>query len=267
MNTDDARFDRLVDDELCEEERRELLGRLESEPGGWRRCAMAFLEAQCWQQSLGAATRNVHDALRETFQPNEAAGSAGLRPARKGAGETPALRRRSPWIGRLSTLSAMAASFLVAMWLGTVADRAWRGQPGAPVGIGGGNQFASTNPGIGDRPFVGSFQRENSNLAAMQDAAHVAPNPLRVVTVSAPSDGQNPRPSIDVPAVERDNVDGQWLRSLPPTIPDDVLQALARTGHQVEQQRELVPVPLNDGRRLVLPVDRVNVRYVGTGPY
>ena len=53
MNTDDTRFDRLVDEELSEEERRELLGQLDDEPGGWRRCAIAFLEAQCWRQALG----------------------------------------------------------------------------------------------------------------------------------------------------------------------------------------------------------------------
>ena len=38
-------------------------------------------------------------------------------------------------------------------------------------------------------------------------------------------------------------------------------------GHQIEQQREFVPVPLKDGRQLVVPVDRVNVRYIGNGPY
>ena len=49
---DDPRFDRLVDGELSEPERRELLAGLDSEPGGWRRCALAFLESQCWKQSL-----------------------------------------------------------------------------------------------------------------------------------------------------------------------------------------------------------------------
>ena len=88
-----------------------------------------------------------------------------------------------------------------------------------------------------------------------------------MVTVSAPADGQQPRSAIEVPAVERENIDEQWRRSVPPAIPDNVLQALARTGHQIEQQREFVPVPLKDGRQLVVPVDRVKVHYVGNGPY
>jgi hypothetical protein len=50
---DDRLFDRLVDGELPDAERRLLLQRLEAEPDGWRRCALAFLEAQAWRQSLG----------------------------------------------------------------------------------------------------------------------------------------------------------------------------------------------------------------------
>ena len=43
---DDHRFDLLADGELSEAQRRELLAGLDDEPGGWRQCATAFLEAQ-----------------------------------------------------------------------------------------------------------------------------------------------------------------------------------------------------------------------------
>src|SRR5262245_34370943 len=46
-------IDRLVDGNLPDTERRRLLLRFESEPGGWRRCALAFLEAQAWQEAIG----------------------------------------------------------------------------------------------------------------------------------------------------------------------------------------------------------------------
>lgn len=54
--TDDlARLiDRLVDGELPPAERRALLLRLESEPDGWRRCALGFLEAQAWRDAITA---------------------------------------------------------------------------------------------------------------------------------------------------------------------------------------------------------------------
>jgi len=88
-----------------------------------------------------------------------------------------------------------------------------------------------------------------------------------MVTVSAPTGAAGADSSFSLPAVERDNLDPQWLQSLPPAIPDDVMQALVRTGHEIEQYRELVPVPLRDGRKLVVPVDKVNVRYVGNRTY
>jgi hypothetical protein len=47
-----ALIDRLVAGELTEVERRELLLSLESEPDGWRRCALAFLEDQAWRTRL-----------------------------------------------------------------------------------------------------------------------------------------------------------------------------------------------------------------------
>lgn len=43
---------RLVDGELKSAERAELLKRLESQPGGWRDCALAFLEDQAWRQAM-----------------------------------------------------------------------------------------------------------------------------------------------------------------------------------------------------------------------
>lgn len=52
---DETELDALVDGSLDEPERRALLLRLESTPEGWRRCALAFLEAQAWREALGAA--------------------------------------------------------------------------------------------------------------------------------------------------------------------------------------------------------------------
>jgi hypothetical protein len=256
MNTDDTQFDRLVDDELNERERRELLGQLDDEPGGWRRCALAFLEAQCWRQALGEMP-NLRDSL-----------SAPLQSAAKDAGENLARRvetpRRALWLARAKVLSAMAASFLVALWAGTLAQQAWVGQPRG-LGVGGDPVLVADNAG-GFQPLMTPVDSQ-TNLVRTPRGSGLRPNPWHVVTVSAPSDGQDPRSSIEVPAIERDNIDEQWQRSVPPAIPDNVLQALARTGHQIEQQREFLPVPLQDGRQLVVPVDRVKLNYVGNGPY
>jgi hypothetical protein len=51
--THDRLLDQLVDGELSERERSELLRRFETEADGWRRCALAFLEAQSWREAFG----------------------------------------------------------------------------------------------------------------------------------------------------------------------------------------------------------------------
>jgi len=66
-------LDRLVDGSLPEAERRQLLLRLEAEPDGWRRCALAFLEAQTWREAFaplaGAASVPVTGVVSTTRAP------------------------------------------------------------------------------------------------------------------------------------------------------------------------------------------------------
>jgi hypothetical protein len=213
---DDSRFDRLVDGELDEQQRRELLSGLDDVPGGWRRCALAFLESQCWKQSFGIIPRS---AAKTPPASDQSVLRSQVHPPR--------------WHSHLGTLMAMAASFLIMFYVGSLLLKTHHEQPVASVGI-------------------------PSEVATTVNS----PNPWRMVTVAAPAGSP-----VRVPAVERENIDPQWLKNMPPAIPDDVRQAFNRTGHQVEQQRELVPVPLQDGRQLVVPVDQVKVHYVGDGPY
>jgi hypothetical protein len=230
---DDLTFDRLVDGELSEDKRRDLLAGLDDEPGGWRRCALAFLEAQCFRQAVGQTFLSAQDGPggRQECLPH------------------PTLKR-SAWPGRAGAVLAMAASFLVALGLVSLVQRARLG--GVPSLGGAANQFAKND------------DRQPPTPPSVPGGGSLAPGPWRVVTVS---NGPGPGASFSLPAVERDNVDRQWLQGLPPAVPDDVLAALARTGHQIQQRRELIPVPLQDGRRLVVPVDQVEVHYVGNHTY
>jgi hypothetical protein len=73
---DDRTFDLLVDGELSEADRRELLSSLDESPDGWRRCALAFLEAQSWNSALGSIQRE--SAARPT-RARRPRGSTGWR--------------------------------------------------------------------------------------------------------------------------------------------------------------------------------------------
>src|SRR4029079_10623055 len=66
---DDVRFDRLVDGEMTASERRQLLESLDSRPEGWRRCALAFLEAQSWREDLGQVACGVRSETNKSTSP------------------------------------------------------------------------------------------------------------------------------------------------------------------------------------------------------
>ena len=46
FDQDGVTIDKLIDGELSRDEERGLLSSLEGQPDGWRRCALAFLEAR-----------------------------------------------------------------------------------------------------------------------------------------------------------------------------------------------------------------------------
>ena len=98
----DDRMDRLVDGELTPAEYRELLANLDDEPGGWRRCALAFLEAQALQREMESLRDEAVDGSASRPQDS-------IPPAKAVAG------RSTPFV---PMLLAMAASFLVAFALG-----------------------------------------------------------------------------------------------------------------------------------------------------
>jgi hypothetical protein len=85
---DNSSLDRLVDGDLPETERHELLLRLESDPEGWRRCALAFLEHQAWSKALA------------TVAPADSMPAPGPVPA----------RLRTSWMRRASIAATVLAS-------------------------------------------------------------------------------------------------------------------------------------------------------------
>ena len=50
-------LDRLADGELADDDRSLLLASLDDQPGAWRDCALAFLEAQQFRHEFGAMAR------------------------------------------------------------------------------------------------------------------------------------------------------------------------------------------------------------------
>ncbi len=233
---DDERFDLLADGELPEPERRRLLSELDHVPGGWRRCALALLEAQSWKQGMQSLRRES----AETAQPARA---------------RPIGRRGFPG-GLFGTLVAMAASFTVALGLGLAFQDyrrpAFQAGP-SPIDLASGPK-----------------QPEPSAPKAVEPEMPIAPaardDAWRLVSVPVGM-GPDGTESIQVPARQGDRVDEQWMDRFAPTIPAELLETLKRQGRELRWSRQLVPFRMKDGQQLVVPLEQVELHYVGNPVY
>jgi hypothetical protein len=268
---DDELLDALADGELGEPERRQLLTRLDQVPGGWRRCALALLEAQCWRRefhSLAAdAAVGPVDGHRRGAVVDE---------PRQTAAQSPATVRpkRFPW----GTALAMAASFLVALGLGVMTHRLpsewW--PFGGPTGgqLTGPMVVTGTLPETREAPTLvatdgGGVSPVGRGPGEMPAPAGSSPwKTVRVAAAGTPGGypelpGWHSVGSIRLPAVEKERLDENWLRNLPDAMPSEILEQLKQVGYDIRKSRQLLPVDMPDGRRLVVPVDQVDAEYVG----
>lgn len=207
-------IDRLVDGEMNSAERRELLLQLEDVEGGWRRCAMAFLEAQSWGREF--ASMVAPPAMTSTAQ------RLNTRP----------LLRALRW-------PALAASLLVAFWLGGVL-----GSPAEKFVTAADNSAKSDNSQIVTPPSVEPLNRDDVMTVWARDAQGVA-QPLHVSLVDA------------------DAVDKHLGLQSRPGMSPELKQQLENRGYQVESRKRYAPLWLEQGQPLMLPVEDTRIIPVG----
>ena len=236
-------LDLLVDGELSEPQRREILAWCQSEPDGWRRCALAFLDAQSWSSVLGKIADERGVAGKQTsadlLRAAPAAGAIVVQPTRAAQPHT--------WFG---SALALAASALVAFMLGLWARG---GLPGRAMIASGEHQALSA---VAERGGAGSG-------ALSADRPEQGPRGKVRLVVGGPAGAAD---EIQLPVIEGQSLGDDWLHGQP-AMPLDVQQALERLGHRVRQQRQLVPFSLKDGRRVMVPVDQVDVQPVTVRAY
>ena len=230
-------LDRLVDGELSEAERRTLLASFDARPDAWRRCALAFLEAQSWRGEMRV--------LGHSSVENRAAASplTRLSPAR---GEGNTVRPVSRWwresYGGLPL--AMAACFLLALSV------AWVLRPPAlgPDVV----DDASVSGSV-----IGALAAVDPSAIPKADR-DLGPAGEHWDTVTlVMDDGRQGRQEIQYPFSDGEAADDNWLDRPEPVVPRELRAALERLGHHVNERRQLVPVDLEDGRRMIVPVDDV----------
>jgi hypothetical protein len=238
MLDDDVRFDRLVDGELAADEYQALIAGLDDEPGGWRRCALAFLEAQALGGELAAIRRSCKLAEEPT--------AAVTVTSRKAANPAQCYQGRA---AQWRLVLAMSASFLVAFILGVTLPGLWRAGGTVPEGV---SKLAvspmETQPG----------------MAMPENLIRTVGNARLVVF--GPGGTQSPAgvvPIYELPA----EASNSWLTQHDPMLPVELVKELERRGHRVQRQEEYVPVNLEDGREGVIPVESYQITPVSRRAY
>ena len=252
-------IDRLVAGDLDEARRRELLAWLDEQPSRWRRCAVGFLEAQMWQESLGGVADRVRT---ETASRNVVV--------------TGRERHRRAWPSARA-LSAVAAAVLAAFVLGTLTGSA------RPWSVG---WAESSRPTTKDAPATtrdsdrdapsplpptlsprsgGKGQGEGAGAVAELPERHRTSGPVQTFAVLKVATNDSGTREVHIPVLDGPAIDERWVRLEPEAIPEYVQRQLERHGYQLQQRRRFLQIQLEDGRRVVIPVDQYQVSLAGHG--
>ncbi len=231
---DEARvLDRLVDGELSQQERRELLAALDDEVGAWRRCALAFLESQSWRSQMSRLAWDPLAEIGSTAEKHPV--TAGKHAARF-------------W----SLCLAVAASILVAFALGT--QFASLRQEAAPALL-----AKAPQPQAAVQPDDLETSLDPDDPLAEQPGWETL---LLSGTANAGGD-----PDLTLRVTAADDGDEQWLADAGSLFSDndgdpvsaEILRQLQLAGLEVTRQQRWMPVDLSDGRRMVVPIEEFEI--------
>lgn len=237
-----AQFHRLVDGRLSPDELRALILSFESDPDGWRRCALAFLEDQALRRDLGEL---VSKRLPQEFSwaeslPADCRDPRGMQPelAEKAspAGHASPVAPPVRWLHRSNSGWRLAAAMLASFVVG-IGFEAWREEPaGEPV---------------------------PSLVATGQPAAATGqPNVPATLVSRTPSDEEG------IPLPVYDLSDDRAIRILSESpISRETHRTLRDLGYEVSQQRQYAPLRASDGRPVVVPIDEVQIIPIGVRAY
>ena len=251
---DDQAIDQIVDRALAPAELRAAIDRLDREPDGWKRCTLAFLEAQCWGEIFRAVDDRATSSLASRPVPlaSSCAGPDGG-------------RRR--WIR--GPLARGNCRGLICHGLGRA-----RGPP---------QLRGATND---DRPVERQSDPAREwfscrGCSRREVATPPSGSSRRLADRREPINANGERPCPAGGAISSRHNDRRGGRPDPgragnqravaqksATAGDRVRSGrLAKAqGYQVDQRRRFITTTLADGRRVTVPIDQVQIRYTGNNP-
>ncbi|MCL2348121.1 MAG: hypothetical protein FWC50_07645 [Planctomycetaceae bacterium] len=263
-------LDLLVDGELDEEDRRALLLQMDA-ADGWKKCAVAFLEAQLFRQSFCAHDQTTDDktSSSEPGVPvdvperkkigNEKTGNnvqivSASWERRCPAGDMRLSRRLGDWkTGVWKRVATVTSLCMMTLVLGGVTVHWWESQhfpSGRPL-------FSGQTHAIRMSPVI--FDSVISPVTETAPINFVAITP-KMEYVSLPS-GNSSLFDEQVPCFSSRDVDSLQYLKRPPGISSAELREINRSGGDVAIKRSHFVVPVGPERHAIIPVDRVDVHY------
>jgi hypothetical protein len=225
-------LDRLVDGEVGQEEYVALLRSLDQTPDGWRRCALAFLEAQAWQRELG----------RRSVEPAAPPIPASVQQERN--------TKTNAW----PLLLAVAASFVLAFGLGLAFRSAGLWEESLDGAV----------PPVAERGSSLDAPPEAGGMAVPETAlATAVPGSSGKVTFVVDHGDGSGGHEVAVPVYEWAAEHEPWLSGGPLAPSVQMRRAVQRGGHDVQMQRHFIPLETGDGRHVLIPVEQMEITPAG----
>lgn len=239
-------IDRLVDGELGAEETAALVRRLDNEPDGWRRCSLAFLEAQV----LG---KELQDLLPD--DPGEDHGAPIVESPQSPAKGTRLIPPRSVRFRPTVTLSLVMV--LCAFGLGWCLSSSLEQshQPGdstmrdpTEIAAGAGNNPDSVTEAGPDNSLTDSDERPGSSAEPVVGQLTGSDDKLQVAIETSVTRVINRQDAVDL-------------------IPTWLATRIRNDGYQLSENRQVLSVRFASGQQLAIPVRSLSVQYVGEAIY
>lgn len=215
-------IDRLVDGELSVPERRDLLASLDSQPNGWRRCALAFVEAQTWREELRGLRAQTPAKTADAVVVEPSATTSEARPSSR---------------SQLATWLAVAASVVVAFGLGRQSGMMRSGGHAT-------NQIASSPQEKSDAARLDKGGARGDTVTLVVNDRHGAPQRIEVPLVEGRQLGAS---FGDVP---------HW------SVSPELMRKLDEQGLDLEARRRYAPIYFEQQNKvvpMVVPVDDAQV--------
>jgi hypothetical protein len=251
----ESQMDGLVCGDLDEASRSRLLDWLDADPTRWRKCGLAFLEAQLWGQALGEPSGTDPPGAR---LPVAAAAGRIAFPQRAVNGQVARGSLRATVVGRPQSRANRAsvtlpglvwAACTILAFAAGVVSQPYLSRQAEPPQVSAASGAAGQ---LGRQP----VERTLPGTQAAAPISHKAAGPTLASVTVRRGPGPLNESTIHVPVVDS----GEPARdagAIGAKLPDYVRQQWERRGFAVETLRRYLYANLPSGERVLVPVESV----------